>query len=177
MVVADVHGYYEPLKRAYDVFEKSGADYLMILGDLLYFGPRNGINKGYDPLRTAQFLQEKVDKLILIRGNCDSSVDETLLETPFLDQNVLVIAGRKIYCTHGHVYNENHLPAGIKEGDVLIRGHFHIPVLLEVKGVLVASPGSLGVPKECSEPAYIMLTEEKLECRTLDDRLLYEKKW
>ncbi|MDD2434066.1 MAG: phosphodiesterase [Bacilli bacterium] len=175
MIISDTHGYLEGTMQAYKIFERSHADYLVILGDLFNFGPKNGINPGYDALKTAEYLKQRRDKLIVIRGNCDANVDDMLLGIPVLEHNIFDVNGRKVFCTHGHIYSENNLPNGLQSGDILLRGHFHIPLLLEEQGIIVACPGSIGVPKGGSKPAYILLDEHKLECFTLDGEQLYTK--
>ena len=175
MVISDLHGYYEPTLEAYQIFERSGADYLVILGDLDAHGPANPIKEGYDPLKTAGFLKLHRERIILIKGNCEAQVDEVLVGQTILDHNVFILNGHKVFCTHGHIFSESNLPNGLTKGDILLRGHYHVPKCELVQEILVASPGSIGVPKGGSKPSYIILDEKHIECRTLDGSEVFKR--
>lgn len=178
MIASDIHGYYQPLLKLWDIFVKSEAEYLILLGDLIYHGPRNPLQAGYDPLAVGGFLKEHQNKIIIIKGNCESDADMMILGQPILEHNVALIKGHKVFLTHGHVYNENNVPSNLIKGDVLLRGHFHIPLIDELpNGIILASPGSIGVPKGGSQPSYILMDEQGIEGYTLTGEHLFKRAW
>lgn len=147
MIVSDIHGSYEDLKEVIKIFEEEKMDKLLLLGDLLYHGPRNPLPEGYAPMDVAQLLNQYKEKIIAVRGNCDAEVDQMVLEFPIQsDYHELYIDGHRLFMTHGHIYNEQNLPM-INYGDVLMYGHFHKPVLEKRNGIVVFNPSSISLPK------------------------------
>lgn len=173
MIISDTHGFYEPTKKAFEIFEKNKSDYMIILGDIVYHGPRNDINEYYEPKKIVDFLNKYANKIIAIKGNCDAEIDSMILNFSLVENSIIFIGNRKIFLTHGHVYNEHNMPL-LNERDILIRGHFHIPLLLSQDGVYVASPGSIGVPKANSKPSYIIIDDYGLKIYTLDGEKIEE---
>ena len=152
LFVSDIHGVPSTLEAALASGERLGYDKLVLLGDLLYHGPRNGVPDFYDPVRVAAILNGLKDRIVAVRGNCDAEVDQMMLEFPIMDDYAVVDAGdEKFFCTHGHLFNEDNLPpAGI--GTVLAHGHTHVPVLKTLTcGMKVFNPGSVSLPKGGSE--------------------------
>lgn len=168
MIASDIHGsafYCEQLLEAY---RREGAEKLLLLGDILYHGPRNDLPTGYAPKQVISMLNEMKNDLLCVRGNCDTEVDQMVLEFPILaDYCILYAAGRMIYATHGHVYNENKLPP-LKKGDVLLHGHTHVPKCTEHEEYLYLNPGSVSIPKESSPHGYLTLTDGLLEWKSLE---------
>ena len=130
-VISDVHGNADNLEKALKVAEANNADFLIFLGDFLNHGPRNGLPSDYDPMYIVKLLNSVKEKIIAVRGNCDSEVDSNLLEFPIdATYNTLVINGRKAFMTHGHRYDETDAEyIGLGEGDIFMSGHTHCPVL------------------------------------------------
>lgn len=155
MFASDIHGSLYHTKRLLALFEEEQADLLVLLGDFLYHGPRNAVPNGYDPLAVATALNQYKHKILGIRGNCESEMDEMLLEFPIMAHNYLFLDGKRVFLTHGHVYNRTNLGV-LQQGDILIHGHFHTPRYEEVNGVLVLSPGSVSLPKNWSPTAYMV---------------------
>ena len=150
MIASDLHGsafYTEKLIAAY---QDSGAERLILLGDLLYHGPRNDLLRDYAPKRVIEMLNELADEIICVRGNCDTEVDQMVLDFPILaEYAVLLLDDRLYYITHGHKYGFDNFP-NIKPGDAIIQGHTHVPVFEERNGVLCINPGSVSIPKSGS---------------------------
>ena len=157
LIASDIHGsayYCEELLR---VFGEEKADRMLLLGDILYHGPRNRLPDGYDPGRVIALLNERRNDILCVRGNCDTEVDQMVLAFPIMAEYAILAEGTKmIFATHGHKWNEKNLPA-LHMGDVLLHGHTHIPVCKEEQGVIVMNPGSLTLPKEKSHHGYMIL--------------------
>ena len=168
MIASDIHGSALYCGQMLRCFENEKADRLLLLGDLLYHGPRNDLPAEYQPKKVIEMLNAVRDRLLCVRGNCDCEVDQMVLHFPVLaDYAVLDAGDRLIYATHGHVYNPEKLPA-LKQGDVLLFGHTHVPLHTERDGILCLNPGSVSIPKEGSAHGY-MTYEDGLFCwKTLE---------
>jgi putative phosphoesterase len=165
--LSDVHGAYTYLTKALECFEKEGADYLAFLGDALYHGPRNPLPNDYDPGGTAELLNHYQDKIIAVRGNCDSEVDQMMIAYPMLaDYAVALAANRRIFLTHGHLYNPEHRPA-LTKGDIFAFGHTHIPVAIQHEDIYLFNPGSITFPKDKHPNSYGIYDEHSLMVKGL----------
>lgn len=169
MVASDIHGSALYCRRMLERFDEEGADKLLLLGDLLYHGPRNPLPEEYNPKAVAEMLNARKQQILCVRGNCDGEVDQMMLEFPIMaDYCILSIGSRMVFATHGHHHNENSLPM-LQEGDILLHGHTHIPVL-EDRGVyMLANPGSVTLPKQNSVRGYLLLEEGALTLKDLDN--------
>ena len=152
MIASDLHGSAPACKRLLDAFTASGADRLILLGDLLYHGPRNDIPEGYDPKAVIAMLSEQAHKLFCVRSNCDTEVDQMVLPFPILAETALLfVDGRTWFACHGHRAGANPTAKDLPKlpaGSVVLSGHTHIPVLEEnAEGVLLFNPGSVSIPK------------------------------
>lgn len=157
-IVSDIHGSSANLKKVLSRFDEDG-DYLLILGDILYHGPRNELPLGYEPKVVAALLNERKEKIIAVRGNCDSEVDQMVLEFPITaDYQILPFDGYKIFVTHGHLYDEK--LQWVSESDAVLFGHIHIPVAKVHNGRLHLNPGSISIPKMNSAPSYAVLEND-----------------
>ncbi len=171
LVASDIHGSALFCQKLVDRFEKERADKLLLLGDILYHGPRNDLPDEYAPKKVIDMLNKIKDKIICVRGNCDTEVDQMVLEFPILADYCLVLLGeRTFFATHGHVYNEQKLPP-LQKGDVLLNGHTHIPKCTEHDDYIYMNPGSVSIPKENSAHGYMLLSENTAEWKTLDDEV------
>jgi len=169
MFASDIHGSAYWAQKTVTQFNFEKADYLVLLGDLLYHGPRNPLPQDYDPQGVAEVLNTIKDKIIAIRGNCDSEVDQLLLQFPMTaEYNILPFNGGKIIASHGHLYNEINLPKSLVAGDIFIYGHIHVPVLKQEKGVYMINPGSVSLPKEDHPNTYGVLEQHSFLIKTFD---------
>jgi len=148
LFISDVHGVPSTLEAALAKGDALGYDKLVLLGDLLYHGPRNGVPSFYDPVKVVELLNARKDSIVAVRGNCDAEVDQMLLEFPIMDDyTVLEADGEKFFLTHGHLYNEDRLPP-LGMGTVLCHGHTHIATHKRLGcGLTVFNPGSVSLPK------------------------------
>jgi putative phosphoesterase len=168
LIASDIHGSALYLKELLAAFEREGAARLVLLGDILYHGPRNDLPRDYAPKRVIEMLNGIKDEILCVRGNCDTEVDQMVLNFPVLaDYCILFEAGRTIYATHGHVYNESKLPP-LSRGDVLLHGHTHVPKCTEHEDYLYINPGSVSIPKEDSPNGYMTLENGVLEWKGID---------
>ena len=157
MFASDLHGSASYCEKMFDIYRQSGADRLILLGDLLYHGPRNDLPEGYDPKQVTAMLNEHKDEIWAVRGNCDAEVDQMVLEFPVMaDYAVLVLNGITFFTTHGHLFDQEHRPP-MKAGDVLIHGHTHLLTAEPMDDCYLINPGSTSLPKGGNPPTYGML--------------------
>ena len=176
MIASDLHGSAYYCRKMLEAFEREGADRLFLLGDLLYHGPRNDLPREYAPKEVIPLLNEKKEKLLCVRGNCDAEVDQMVLEFPVLaDYAVLPVGQRLIYATHGHIYHVKNLPP-LAPGDVLLHGHTHVPAWIEFgQGNLYLNPGSVSIPKEDSPHSYMTLEENTMQWKELESSAVFHE--
>jgi hypothetical protein len=169
LIASDIHGSAYYCEKLLQAFEREQADRLLLLGDILYHGPRNALPKDYNPMEVAKQLNAMKNKIFCVKGNCDTEVDQMVLEFPIMADYCLLNAGeRLIFATHGHSYNVQSLPP-IQPGDILLHGHTHVPAWERFgEGNLYLNPGSVSIPKENSANSYMLLNENKVSWKDLD---------
>lgn len=168
MIASDIHGSEFYCEKMLSCYQKEKADKLLLLGDLLYHGPRNDLPEGYEPKKVISLLNDVATELLCVRGNCDCEVDQMVLEFPVLaDYAILYIGNRMIFATHGHKYNQNQLPP-MKAGDILLNGHTHVPKCERIGEFLYLNPGSVSIPKENSPRSYLIMEEDKIIFKNLE---------
>ena len=156
MFASDVHGSAFFCRKMLEAYREEKAERLVLLGDLLYHGPRNDLPKEYAPKEVIAMLNKMKNDIYAVRGNCEAEVDQMVLNFPVMaDYCILAIDGLTFYATHGHVYNENNLPP-FREGDILTHGHTHVLKAEQRDGYILLNPGSVSIPKEGSEHSYMI---------------------
>lgn len=169
MIASDIHGskyYADLMSRA---FYSEKADRLILLGDLLYHGPRNDLPEGYDPKGVIDILNALKEKIIAVRGNCDAEVDQMVLSFPIMaDYAVLPYGEKNIYLSHGHIYGEEN-PLKLQKGDILICGHTHVPKCSDKGNFIYMNPGSVSIPKEMSPHGYMTLEDGRFSWKSFSD--------
>lgn len=156
MFASDIHGSAKYCRQLIEAYEREKPDKLILLGDILYHGPRNDLPEEYAPKKVIEMLNPLANDIICVRGNCDTEVDQMVLDFPVLADYALIYAdGHTMFLTHGHVYNRDNLP-NIKEGDILVNGHTHVPVFKKEQSYTYVNPGSVSIPKENSKRSYIV---------------------
>ncbi len=160
MIASDIHGSAYYCERLLDAFSAEGADRLLLLGDILYHGPRNDLPRDYAPKRVIEMLNGISDKIICVRGNCDADVDRLVLDFPITAEScILWLNGRMIFATHGDSFNAEN-PPKLHSGDILLHGHTHISVCEKHSGGFsVINPGSVSLPKNGTLHGYIVLND------------------
>ena len=181
MFASDIHGSAYYCSKMLDIYRQSGAGRLVLLGDILYHGPRNDLPEEYAPKKVIAMLNPLKDQIYAVRGNCDTEVDQMVLEFPMMaDYGLFLLDGRVFYATHGHVYNQDNLPP-MQNGDILIHGHTHLlkAETVEREGggrITVLNPGSVSIPKGGNPNTYAMLEDGVFSILTLDGDVVKEIK-
>jgi putative phosphoesterase len=167
LIISDIHGALPRLQQVLDIYQRQHCDMLLILGDILNYGPRNSIPEGIDAKGIAETLNAMADDIVAVRGNCDSEVDQMLLDFPMMSDYVLLVdGGRRLLLTHGHVYHNDHLPKG--HYDVVMSGHTHLWELEEREGTVFCNTGSITFPKGGNVPTCALLDGDVLSVIGLD---------
>lgn len=169
IIASDIHGSAYWCEQLLSAFENEEADKLILLGDLLYHGPRNDFPDDYSPKKVFAMLNAIKDKILCVRGNCDSEVDQMVLAFPIMaDYALLAHGGRVLFLTHGHLFDAEKPPL-LKAGDILFNGHFHTPCNRELEnGAIYANCGSVALPKDETPHSYILLDGDTLYWKDLE---------
>lgn len=175
MIASDIHGSAYYCNLLIDAYKSEGADRLLLLGDILYHGPRNDLPRDYAPKAVISMLNELSEEILCVRGNCDGEVDDMVLAFPVLAEYAIIsddrLGGRMIFATHGHHFNASAMPK-LKQGDILLHGHTHVPCFEEKDGVLIVNPGSVSIPKGGSDNSYVILENGVFTRKALDGKVL-----
>ena len=167
LMASDIHGRLKRAERCAALLDRLQPDTIFLLGDYLYNGPRNGVPDDYDPLKVSEILNRYKDKIIGVRGNCDSRVDDLLLAFPLLDNRQLTLEGVEFDLYHGDEFSQKSLAP--HPGAVLCSGHTHIYVLKKENGFIFLNPGSISFPKNGNPPTYALFDGKTFEIRSFDD--------
>jgi len=168
MIASDLHGSAFYVKKLMDAFQTEKPEKLLLLGDLLYHGPRNHLPQNYDCPDVAEQLNQIKDQIVAVRGNCDCEVDQMLLEFPMMaDYALLELNGLSLYATHGHLWNES-CPPPMADGTVLLNGHTHIPACRPHGCYLYINPGSTSIPKGGSVASFLLLDGRTFTWKDID---------
>lgn len=174
MIASDIHGSAYYCRKMLECFDAEKADRLLLLGDILYHGPRNDLPREYAPKEVIKMLNERKDVILCVRGNCEAEVDQMVLDFPVLaDYAVLSLENRLVYATHGHVYNEENMPP-LAKGDILLHGHTHVPKCAVHEGYLCFNPGSVSIPKEDSRHGYMTMENDLVLWKDFDGNIQNE---
>lgn len=173
MIASDLHGSAFYARKLAEIFRVEGADVLVLLGDIYNHGPRNPLPEEYAPLKVAEVLNGLADRLLVIKGNCDSDVDTLISEFEFVSEAVLVSGGRRVFLQHGDRFSIGCLPKNC--GDGFFYGHYHTSFLRREGKVLVANPGSVSLPKQGTARGYLLLEDGAVTLKDLDGAVLAEE--
>ena len=167
MFASDIHGSRSACEAVLNAYKAEGAERLILLGDLLYHGPRNNLPDEYDPKGVIALLNGVKNELFCVRGNCDAEVDQMVLQFPIMaDYALCDLDGRTAFITHGHLFNLDNLPPH-KPGDLLIHGHTHVLTVQEKDGMTYINPGSAALPKENHPKSYMIFENGVFTIKTL----------
>jgi putative phosphoesterase len=158
MIASDIHGSAYYCERLMKRFYEEKPDKLLLLGDILYHGPRNDLPKGYAPKKVVEMLNSIKDCTLSVRGNCEAEVDQVVLEFPIMaDYTILNVNGITITATHGHTYNQKKpLPFC---NEILLCGHTHVPACEVFDNFTYLNPGSVSMPKNDTKLSYMILED------------------
>lgn len=176
MIASDIHGSALWCRKMLEAWKLEGFPRLLLLGDILYHGPRNNLPDQYSPKDVLAMLNPLRQSICCVRGNCDTEVDQMVLDFPILADYALLYAGDKlIYATHGHIYNPDS-PPPLEQGAVLLNGHTHVPAYISKEDFTYVNPGSVSIPKEGSCHSYILLEGCQLYWKDLSTGDIYMEK-
>ena len=176
LICSDIHGDLDSMQKIMKAYEEEKADRILILGDLLYHGPRNDLPKTYAPKEVIKILNENKNLILSVRGNCDTEVDQMVLEFPILaDYALIELDGLTVFATHGHHHNTA-TPPPLKHGDILLHGHTHVLKCEEFgNGNFYINPGSVALPKEDNPRTYMIYENRTFEVKTFDGETVLKK--
>ena len=174
MLASDIHGSAYYCRKLLALFDREGAERLLLLGDILYHGPRNDLPRDYDPRAVIALLNPRRSALLCVRGNCDTEVDQMVLNFPILaDYALLCVDGVTLFATHGHVYNADN-PPPLAPGDILLHGHTHVPAWEAFGEKRYFNPGSVSIPKQDSPRGYMILENGAFLWKTLAGEIYHQ---
>jgi putative phosphoesterase len=168
LFASDIHGRLHRAEKLAQLIDETKPEKVILLGDYLYNGPRNGVPDDYDPMQVSLILNRFVDVVIGVRGNCDSRIDDDLLHFPLEDNRQLIISGQEFDLYHGDAFSLKHLSP--HPGAVLVSGHTHLYVLKKENGFIYLNPGSISFPKGGNPATYATFDGKKAEIHDFDDR-------
>lgn len=176
LFVSDLHGSLHYGREFERIYQEENPDYLVLLGDLLYHGARNPLTEEYNPKELIPILNKYKDRIIAVRGNCDSEVDQMVLEFEIMgDYSTILVDGIRLFLTHGHKYNAQNLPK-LSARDVLVHGHTHLPLAEKTGEYYVFNPGSIALPKGGNLNSYGVYEEGQFRVKALDKSTILELK-
>lgn len=172
MFASDIHGSAYYCRKMLEAYDREQARRLVLLGDLLYHGPRNDLPREYAPKEVIAMLNARKADIYAVRGNCEAEVDQMVLQFPVMaDYCILEVDGRTFYATHGHVYHEFHLPP-LRQGDILIHGHTHVLRADVLETCFILNPGSVSIPKEGNPPTYGIYEDGCFSIKTFEEQVV-----
>lgn len=175
MIASDIHGSAFYCRAMLETYKREQAQRLLLLGDILYHGPRNDLPRDYAPKEVGAMLNERKTDIMCVRGNCDAEVDQMILEFPIMADYAFVPYGKHIvYAAHGHNVNPHNMPP-LKEGDILLNGHTHIPAMEQTGGIWYMNPGSVSIPKEDSPHSYLVWDGDTFQWKDLENGQIYRE--
>ncbi|MBO7196282.1 MAG: phosphodiesterase [Clostridia bacterium] len=176
LIASDIHGDLDSMRNLLSIYKKEGCDKILLLGDLLYHGPRNDLPASYNPKSVISLLNENRHSILAVRGNCDTEVDQMVLDFPILaDYICLSLDGLTVYATHGHKYNIDS-PLPFNEGDILLHGHTHILACEEFgNNNYYLNPGSVAIPKGGNPRSYMIYENRSFTVKDLDGSIIINK--
>ena len=176
LFASDIHGSASAMEMVLSRFESEKCDRLILLGDLLYHGPRNDLPERYAPKEVIKLLNEYPVTPLCVRGNCDAEVDQMVLNFPIrADSMLLPLDGdRCAFVTHGHLFNTE-CPPPHKKGDVLIHGHTHVQAFTPFgQDNWYINPGSASIPKEDNDHSYMTYENGVFTIKAMDGTVIKE---
>lgn len=165
-IASDIHGSAYWCRKMLEAYKAENADKLLLLGDILYHGPRNDLPDEYAPKEVIAMLNELKDEILCVRGNCDTEVDQMVLSFPLLADYAFIVEGNvRFFATHGHKFNEDNIPP-LSKGDILLNGHTHVQCVRKHEDYTYINPGSVSIPKEGTPNGYAIIEngEVTLKC-------------
>lgn len=175
LIASDIHGSEYYCRMLAVRFEAEAAERILLLGDLLYHGPRNPLPPEYNPAGVAAILNSYKNSIICVHGNCDSEVDQMMLEFSLTPEYAFLYDRTyAFYASHGHKTGESN-PPPLRSGDILLCGHTHIPAFVRHEYFTYVNPGSVSIPKESSVPSYMIYDSGVFTWKNIDGHIYSEE--
>ncbi len=171
LIASDIHGSFQDAKFIYNKFKEEEFDYLVLLGDVLYHGPRNDLPEDYNPKAVITLLNQIKDKIICIKGNCEAYVDQMVLQFKILECHFIDLGTKTYYLCHGHklLFNKD----DCQTNQIVLYGHYHIPSLKVYDDITYINVGSIALPKENNPKTYAILDENGIKIFDIKDNELF----
>ena len=170
LIASDIHGSAYYCRKLLEALDREDAPRMLLLGDILYHGPRNDLPEEYAPKEVISMLNPLKDRVVSVRGNCEAEVDQMVLDFPVLaDYCLMPVEEHMMFCTHGQIYNEENLPP-MMPGDILLYGHTHVPRAELCGDKWMLNPGSVSIPKGGSVQSYAVLEDGTFTVKDMDGR-------
>ena len=178
LIISDIHGDADCLDTALKVFYEEACEKIVILGDILYHGPRNDLPAGYNPKRVISTLNPLSDKIIAVRGNCEAEVDAMVLTFPVMADYIrIMVDGLSIFATHGHKFNTE-CESFLSEGEILLHGHTHVLKCEHFgKENTYLNPGSISLPKEGNPKTYMIYESRTFTIYDFSQNVILKKEF
>lgn len=178
LICSDIHGDFDAAVATLEAFKKEGCDRLLVLGDILYHGPRNNLPSGYAPKRVIELLNARREVILAVRGNCDTEVDQMVLGFPILaDYAYLSLDGLSVFATHGH-HHDTATPPPLRKGEILLHGHTHVLGITPFGDEnFYINPGSVSLPKENNPKSYAIYENRRFTVKDFSGNILVEKQF
>lgn len=177
LIASDLHGSYACIKKLVKRIDSENPDQIIFCGDILYHGPRNELPSEYSTMDCMKLLNTKADKIVAVRGNCDSEADICQMDFDLSEEHrELEIDGIKFFITHGHFYNTGYLPP-VSGFDILLHGHTHVPAFEKISnGKYYVNPGSVSIPRGGSDNSYLIFENKEFVWKDLDGNVYRKEK-
>ncbi len=178
LIASDIHGDAVCCQKILDAADSRGVDKIVLLGDILYHGPRNDLPENYAPKKVIELLNQNSEKLLCIKGNCEAEVDGMVLSFPVLSDFGWIYDSEKnisMYLSHGHKFNPENLPP-LPDGSVFLYGHTHLLGFVKQDGVLCLNPGSVSLPKGGNPKSFAIYENGEFSIFSLDGDLIESQK-
>lgn len=176
LIASDIHGDFDSANRMIEIYQKEGCDKILLLGDILYHGPRNDLPNTYDPKAVISLLNENRNAILAVQGNCDTEVDQMVLDFPILaDYCYLSLDGLSVLATHGHRYNMESFDC-LRAEEILLHGHTHVLKCMEFGNHnYYLNPGSIALPKEGNPRSYMIYESRCFTIKDLEGNIILQK--
>lgn len=172
MFASDIHGSLFYAEKVAEAYKNEKAEKLILLGDLLYHGPRNDLPKDYNPKGVIALLNSMKQEILAVRGNCEAEVDQMVLEFPVMaEYMIMYLENRMVFVTHGHKFNISNPPM-LKDNDILIHGHTHVQAMEKVDNYYHINPGSTSIPKNGNKNSYMTYEDGVFEIKDFDGNVI-----
>ena len=170
LVFSDIHGSEFYARKIEELVNKENPDNVILLGDLYYHGPRNMLPVGHNPMEVCKVFNSMKDKILCAKGNCDAEVDEMISEFEMVPNFELNIGNKNFFFTHGHKFNIDNEPS--TDFDVLVYGHFHTGFIKEKDGKIFVNAGSISLPKNDTPNSFLIITEEEIVLKDVEENVI-----